>query len=101
MDLMCLNSAKHVGWGERQSPGVGFIHQFKSSHPLFLIQHPTPLPCTFASLLVICRMPLGPMTRSTVMFHPCWMGGQQKEDANFRGEGSPRARSPPSTCCQV
>lgn len=26
---------------------------------------------TLASLLVICRMPFGPMTRSTVMFHPC------------------------------
>lgn len=32
----------------------------------------TPLdPPTLASLLVICRMPFGPMTRSTVMFHPC------------------------------
>lgn len=33
MDLMCLNSAKHVGWGEGQSAGIGFNHQFKSSQP--------------------------------------------------------------------
>ena len=33
---------------------------------------PTPSLSTFASWLVSWRMPLGPMTRSTVMFHPCW-----------------------------
>lgn len=39
---------------------------------------------TLASLLVICRMPLGPITKSTVMFHPCWKREGRKIDMEKR-----------------